>query len=361
MKKVILILLIIFIMVPSLSFGTSQTDDKKSKQTKILMINSYPLSERDILIRKGFSETLKDFNIDFSAFSLEYRQLAKLFSIYKSSNWTTYKKNIVEARKELANKITAFNPDIIVVSDDEAAVMVAPIVSKQNLPMFFVGVNEDIKNSLWFGMFDSSKIAGVIETYPIAATIKIYKRILPIKKVSLLSGGGYSSHLITKQFEAELKKQDVTVDKVYNLSKWSDWKKAVEEINNSSDLVWILVPHQVYDDDGNELGLSTMTNWIKKHLKIPASGISDVIAKMGPIISLTPATYSVGKQSAEQVARYLMGYKMSDIGVVEHDYHDIILNTDIARDLNINIPEDIVMLVNSTHTTNEIIDKVDTK
>lgn len=61
----------------------------------------------------------------------------------------------------------------------------------------------------------------------------------------------------------------------------------------------------------------------------------------GALAALGPNQYEIGKQAGNQVARLLMGEKISSITVEFPQKIELHLNEDIAKSLNIKIPERI--------------------
>ncbi|MCK4786928.1 MAG: hypothetical protein KAV87_24435, partial [Desulfobacteraceae bacterium] len=265
-----------------------------------------------------------------------------------------------QERTRLMEIVQNYRPDIVVLCDDEVAHLTGRAINENDIPIFFLGINEDLSEAEWYRRSNKDKIAGLIEWYPIYESIEMFKMMIPIKRIALLSGEGFSSHHITKQFIKELKRANVQISGIYNHSRWDDWKSAVMEINRSSDLVWVLVPYHIYDNDGMEMGVTRIGKWLHDHLSIPSSGITDIHIRVGMFAAISPSTYDLGRESANQIIRYLNGVLLKTIGVTNNRYYDIDINAKTAKKLNIKIPDELIVLANAGRS-GKIRDKINTK
>jgi hypothetical protein len=65
----------------------------------------------------------------------------------------------------------------------------------------------------------------------------------------------------------------VSVGKVFVSDEWDDWKRAIMEINNSYDAVWLLVPYDIYLPNGELVDLKQKSQWLEVILRNQVLGI----------------------------------------------------------------------------------------
>ncbi len=346
MKYKLLIYILLVFCFANLTWAAAL---QKKSTLKILIFHSYPAQERTYQINKGLEETLKQFNAaaEVRSVSMNYNSLEKLFAVYRNENWAKSSSEIIKEQKRLLRELKDYSPDIVVVCDDEVAHAIATEVNRLNIPIFFLGINEVVTKASWYQKSNKKMITGLIESYPVSETIAMFRNIIRVNRVALLSGAGFSSHHITKQFKKELKKANIEISKIYNLSKWKEWKSAVKEINETSDLVWILVPYHVFDSKGAELGISKIGGWLYDNLLIPSTGITDIHVKAGVFAAISPSSFNLGRQTAEQIIRYLNGMPLENIEITNNRYHDFDININTAEKLKIPIPNEFILLTNA--------------
>lgn len=338
--------LMLILICNQASAGSVQ--DKSS--IKALIFHSYQPQERSDLINRGLQETLEKYDkkkFVFQVVNMDYDSLGHMFAIYEPGNWKKYQSRLKQERERLLREMSRFQPDLVVICDDEVAHLTAENINKLGIPLFFLGINESIAKASWYKKSNQNIISGLLESFPIKESINMFRKIVPVNRVSLLSGSCFSSRLITEHFVEELKKYGIEVVGVYNLSEWSKWQEAVAEINKSSDLVWVLVPFHIFDSTGMEQGLSKIGNFLYENLTVPSSGLTDIHVRAGIFAAISPSTYDLGRQSAEQIIRYLNASSLKSIGITNNRYYDFDINTKTAKKLNLVIPDELIALANA--------------
>ncbi len=119
------------------------------------------------------------------------------------------------------------------------------------------------------------------------------------------------------------------------------WKYFLSELVKKSDILWIVIPYEVLDDEGHEVPPLTLGKFISEY-KIPTMGVSTINLKMGQLISLSVTAEGIGKQAAQQIIRYLKGQSIYQIDVESSMYYNLEINASEARRLKMTIPTEFL-------------------
>lgn len=323
-----LIAYIIFIVI--VLTGELFADNRKN----IVIIHSYAKSIWDCGINTGFKKTIENLGTKVKIKSINF-PVDRIRRI-EPHNITAETLKVVEQTKK-------FKPDVILLCDDEATDILMPIFMDLGLPTFVTGINRSEitwKRDRWKHLQ-----AGVIEKYPIEEAFAFLKKVRPnCKKISILSSRSTSSKLIANNIRrlfasGEIKKRyNIELQNVHLLEKYSEWEKLVPKIGLENDVLFILVPYLVIDENGHDVPPEQIGFLLKSNLKIPTLGLISIHTKIGLFASISVDSTDLGRQSAEQIQRYFNGELMQHVGFEDLRYYNFEINANAAKRLNISIP-----------------------
>jgi len=302
-----------------------------ARPVEIVILHSYPEGEWYYGINSSLSRVLKDKGIKFNLSPL----------VFHSEFW---KDRESERRVAEKNRILGFikakNPDIILMCDDEISDFVAQDIALLDKPVIFTGLNRRTAQIPWLKAFGKNQAAGTLEIYDTEASVKLLRTLKPsVKNFSILTSTNETSNLVSDQILSDLRGMgSVKVREVYQLKFWSEWKRAIEEINAKDDAVWVLVPYNVRDENGIEVSVERVGSWLKRRLKAPSLGIISISTKIGVLAGIPASPRALGQQMGEQVATFLSGTSLSDIGFVNAKYFQEEVNLNQAKRLGLAIP-----------------------
>jgi ABC-type uncharacterized transport system substrate-binding protein len=311
---------------------------KDATQTKrIFIIFSYPIGQWTDGITEGLTNGLKNRNIKHKIRPYVYH-----YDFFENKPKAEID---VEINKIVAT-VKGVNPDYIVVCDDEAADALITKLYPLNIPIIFTGVNKE-KKSLVYLKGEREKITGVFESYPIKKSLKLLADLTKnkVKNISIITSQNKSSRIIVNDFKNYFSKNTtkIKLDKIYELSKWSEWKETIPKINKESGALWMLVPWSVRDDDGNEMDLRIMGEWLAKNITIPSISIVDISLHMGVMASISVTPQILGDEVANIIGTNINnGVPINKIPYQYPDRCEIIINKAQADKLKIKIPIDIL-------------------
>ncbi len=299
-----------------------------ARPVEIAILHSYPEGEWYHGINASLSKVLQDKGIKFNLLPL----------VFHSEFWRDRES---ERRVAEKNRILQFlkdkNPDIILMCDDEISDFVAQDIAALDKPVIFTGLNRRAEQIPWLKSFGKKQAAGTLEIYDTEASVKLLRTMKPsVKNFSILTSTNDTSNLVTEQISRDLHKMgSVKVRTVYQLKYWSEWKSAIEEINAKDDAVWVLVPYNVRDENGIEVSVERVGTWLKQRLKVPSLGIISISTKIGVLAGIPASPRALGRHMGEQVADFLSGTSLSEIGFVNAKYFQEEVNLNQARRLGL--------------------------
>ncbi len=326
--------IILFFVFAILSIKSLSADSLK----KLIIIHSYPSGEWTHEINEGVEESLKK-----EAISLEIKSI-----IYHSEYWRLKDPPAQKLEQErIIKESKEYNPDIILLCDDEATDLLATRLIDLKKPIFVTGINKNPNQLTWLNKDNKNRFSGIFETYQIEKGNELLKQFnSKIKTVSVLTSNNITSQILSSSFKKEFNKDGkyfssgFKLRKIYNLSFWSQWQDAVREINKLDDAVWVLVPYDIKDQNNQELSLVEVGKWLNKNLKKPSIGILSIHTKIGLLASVNTHPRGLGAQVGDMISRYLKkGDSSEKIGFEKSKYYKIQINKKAMNRLALTFPK----------------------
>jgi ABC-type uncharacterized transport system substrate-binding protein len=220
-------------------------------------------------------------------------------------------------------EIDAFQPDVVIASDDNAQkYLVVPYLKGTDIPVIFNGVNWDASA---YG-FPTSNVTGMIEVE------------LPDQLIELLKGYAKGDRLgyITVDTETERKVVDIYNQRFFNGQMQLYWVKTQEEFKTA-----FLAAQEEVDIlfMGNNAGSDKwddeeMKQFVSKNTVIPTGSINDWMAPYS-LLTLAKSGQEQGVWSAQAALQILDGTPVSEIAVAENKKGEMIVNLDLADKLGV--------------------------
>lgn len=238
------------------------------------------------------------------------------------------KNNPDEAFGKLAGQkaiaeIEAFQPDVVIASDDNAQkYLVVPYLKGTQVPVIFNGVNWDASA---YG-FPSSNITGMIEVELPGQVVEQLKAYAQGERI------GY----LTIDTETERKVVDIYNQRFFNgqmqpyfVATQDEYKTAFLAAQEEVDILFI----------GNNAGSDkwdeeAMKQFVLRNTTIPTGSINDWMAPYS-LLTLAKSAKEQGIWSAQAALKVLDGSPVSDIPVAENKKGEVIVNLDLADKLGV--------------------------
>ncbi|MFC2060224.1 ABC transporter substrate-binding protein [Chloroflexota bacterium] len=318
MKKLLLVILVVCWLLPAL--GCARPSEK------VLLIFSYhPEYALVVDETRGVEDVLETRGL----------QIEKLYLDTKRNTGAEWNK---KAAEEAAKKIEEYNPDVVVVFDDNACELVAKKYIGKNLPFVFCGMNANPED---YG-FPAKNITGVIERYQIGATIDLLRQLAPgVQELAIITDDSPTSQGFINGMQETI--LPISVSEVYATNDYGDWKAKIEELQMKVDAIGIFMYHTLKEGDQEQsLPPEDVLRWTLNNNRLPDFAFLDFTISSGVLCGVTVSAYEQGKAAADMVVRILNGEKPVDIAVQCPQTGKAIVNETRAKQLNITIPADVL-------------------
>jgi ABC-type uncharacterized transport system substrate-binding protein len=275
---------ILFISMFVLTFFQSCRHPESARK-KIVYVNSYHRGH------PSSDDMMDGIMKSFSADSFE------MVSYFMDTKRNTSHEFIVNRAAEIYNSIADTDPEILIVSDDNAVkYLVQPFMQDGGLPVVFCGVNMSADQY----NLPRDRVTGMIEMLPLADLLHTMKPYYPaMRRLFLLS-----ENTTTSRKEAEL------LDTLFNrvgisasfelVDDFDQWKTIFREANQDFDIIYIVTHAAIRGWDHKEA-----LDFINKHIKIPVVTCEDFMMPYA-VFGLTKVAREHGLWSAA-AARKILG------------------------------------------------------
>ena len=263
----------------------------------------------------------------------------------------TKKINTTAAQKkqqaEIASrKITEFKPHVLVTIDDTAFKTVALPLVDTDIKIVFSGMNGQPENYNKMKPFMESRqtpghnVTGVYEFLHIADAIRVHSKIFPqlIETRVIVDTVSPTGRAILKQVELELAETDYKYS-IRNVTSWEEYKQAIEEANNDSNVSVIYpVALALNDTKGNRYTAPKIFAYTVDNSTKPELALNYFFCKIGLFGGAAVDFGKMGWQAGEKVAKILKGASPGSLPIENATEHALAFNYTRAKELGIKIP-----------------------
>lgn len=295
-----------FFFMGILAFSCAKKDLKK----KIVYINSYhkghPSSDE---IMRGFME-----NIPTDSFEVR--------SWYMDTKRNPSEEFIQKKALELLDSINFINPDILVVSDDNAVkYIVAPNLDDLDKPVVFCGVNwTDEEYNL-----PSETVTGILEILPVTDAVNTIKSYYPHAK----------NLLVLNENTTTSRKEKLILDTMFHnaglsagymlVNNFEEWKTAFAKGNQDYDIIYISTHAAIKGWNEKEA-----IRFIEENIRVPVFTCEDFMMAYA-VIGVTKIAAEHGVWAAEVTKKILSGSPPEDFPVARNKLSNIWVNKNLAN------------------------------
>lgn len=324
-KHTLQVILIVLFSLLTHSFSVAEESKKQ-----LLFVNSYHTGykwsddiERGLL--KALNITVReDGTHDTSRSSVDIKIFRMNTKINKSEN---SKKQAAITAKKL---IEEWQPDIVVASDDNASrYLLAPYYKNSDLPFVFCGVNWDASS---YG-FPTSNITGMIEVGPIHELVDLLHNYTKGHRISYIGANNPSTVKNKERLEKVLGEKFHSGKLVGN---FKEWQQAYIYLQESTDMLIWLSPIGIRNWEDKKA-----ISHIFKHTKIPTGATGDNNITYS-LLGKVKIAEEQGWWSGKTALKILSGTSPSDIPVTNNKQSQLYLNMDLAKQMHIKFPMELI-------------------
>lgn len=220
-------------------------------------------------------------------------------------------------------EIDAFQPDIVITSDDNAQkYLVVPFLKGTQAPVIFNGVNWDASA---YG-FPSSNVTGMIEVELPEQVVEQLKAYAQGERI------GY----LTVDTETERKVVDIYNQRFFAGKMQPYWVTTEDEFKTAfhaaqQEVDILFMGNNAGSDKWNE---EAMKQFVLRNTTIPTGSINDWMAPYS-LLTLAKSAEEQGIWSAQTALQILDGTPVTDIQVAENKKGEVIVNLELADKLGV--------------------------
>jgi len=235
-----------------------------------------------------------------------------------------------EAALRAKDIIEAWQPDIVITSDDNAAkYLIVPYYKGSNLPFVFCGINWDASV---YGL-PCKNVTGMVEVSLVKEFIKHIAPFARGKKIAFLAPDTTSTHQVLAQHKKIL---EILPSNIKFVTTLQEWKEAYLGMQTSADLLLMAVWAGIAD--WNE---PQVLDFIHTHTKIPSGSFYGDVARYS-LACFANDPKEQGEWAAATALEILGGKSPDQIPVVTNKRARIFLNMPLAKKLNIIFPVELM-------------------
>ncbi|MBU0730556.1 MAG: hypothetical protein KKE17_15320 [Proteobacteria bacterium] len=304
MKTKILLFLLVFVFCLS---SVTYAIPKK----KILIVSSY---HREYLWSQETNEGLCAGFLNFGYFDNK-EQISKFTSddIIETSAaiikklWMDTKRNKTKDEQaritvEFTNMAKEFQPDLIMLGDDNAAQYIGAQFLDSRIPIVFWGVNN---TPVKYGLVDSLEkpghnVTGIYQTGYYKEGLEFLKKIKPqAKKFAILADNTSSgrSHLKKIEYFAHRGELPLELVETVDVGDFEIWKKKALDLQNKVDAFFLAQYTGLKDGSGNHVSAGEVTQWYLANIKIPEVAVQGQFVKQGMLCAADDGGYNQGYEA----------------------------------------------------------------
>ncbi len=223
--------------------------------------------------------------------------------------------------------IDAFQPDVVIVADDNATQYVLMTHYRNaSLPFVFCGVNWEAAG---YGL-PYSNTTGILEVGLEKGAIKYLGKYAQGQRVGLLASNTITNR---RNHQYHTEKLGIHYHQTHLVDNFSAWKAAFLALQNDADL--IIMPEYASMADWNQQEAEA---FVLKHTRIPAAAMQEEIAHLA-LIGVTKSPTEQGIWAARAVLKILAGTAPNDIAMAKNKINHVRRNQVLAQHLGIQFGE----------------------
>jgi ABC-type uncharacterized transport system substrate-binding protein len=234
-----------------------------------------------------------------------------------------------EAAAEVMEKIRAFKPNVILVSDDDAMQhLVMPYLRAGPTPVLFCGVN-------WTAdpyEVPNQYVTGMLEVLPVEETIQLVKAQLPdIKDLFVLSEDSPAEHKNRRFLDPIYWRSGLST--TYGLvPDFEEWKQAFRWANRNTQLVFF-VTHGAIRNWDEEAAVA----FIRENIRVPMFSCDEWMIRYC-VVGRVKVAREPGDWLAQQALRVIQGTRAGEIPLTRNTQSRVLGNPDLAARVHFVLP-----------------------
>ena len=211
---------------------------------------------------------------------------------------------IEQNMNNLLDRVSEFDPDVIIASDDNAVkYVIEPFYKKGDIPIIFCGVNWDAT----MYQLPPANVTGMLEILPVSESLKVLRDTYPqMEKIAVISENTTSEMKNHEALKPIFSKANLSAE--YTLvDEFEEWTDAIVQANSRSDIIYLPTNCSISNWDREKA-----IKLIRNKVDIPVFSCDDFMMPYA-VFGLTKVAKEQGEWAAEACLKVLNGVPVREI------------------------------------------------
>ena len=302
-------------------------NDKRINAKRVLVVHSYHKEYEWVAgVSRGIQYGLENTSTDIKF-------------IYLNTKIKNYESWKIQAGSSALRTIDQWNPDIIITVDDNAQLYVARhLIHRKKPQIAFCGVNGAISQ---YG-FPAPNVTGILERPHFIESIELAEQICGnLNQIAVISDNSTTSKGALEFIARH--HGNVTITAMNTPATLSEWKRAILDVQSSSQAIAIYTYHTIRTGTSREsIEARSIMEWTVSNSKIPVIGFFTFAVDDGALCGIVESGFEQGYEAGKIARELLTGRRASEIPVRAAVSAQSMINLQTAQKLSIYIPENRV-------------------
>lgn len=246
---------------------------------------------------------------------------------------------------EALEEFKRIQPDLVILSDDNALRLLGPEISAAGVPVVYLGINGNPRE--YFETLPDN-VAGVIERIPLLHWVRILFDIVP-KADSLyvmLDGSPTADAIIKSAFQG---RSSINYDNknIYweQTTDWESWKRAVLDADEG--IILMPIYHALKDSEGVHVPMGKVISWTAANSRVPVFATQDyAVGEQGVVGALVVVGEEHGFLAGTIAKKALEGVPLHQLSVLDDQKGAYYFNKNQLRRYKLTLPKRIREMAN---------------
>jgi ABC-type uncharacterized transport system substrate-binding protein len=250
-------------------------------------------------------------------------------TIYMDAKRKPDKERLRALALEIKQEIDAWQPDLIIISDDPAAqYVITPYFMDGTIPVVFCGIERDASSY----NFPAAKITGMVETPPVELLIKELKKISGGERIALLNADDPSTRKEAKYLEETY---NIKIEKQF-VKTFDEWQTQFLKLQKSADILLLGYAAAISDWNANQA-----THITNEQTSIPTGSWDRPMARYS-LLTLEKLAEEQGEWAATTALKILAGTPVAEIPTTRNQDVNVVLNTLLAQQMGYSLSSELM-------------------
>jgi ABC-type uncharacterized transport system substrate-binding protein len=248
---------------------------------------------------------------------------------------------IADSVARIIEQIDQFEPEIILLGDDNAANYIGSYYLDTELPVVFWGING---TPMKYGLLESMErpghnVTGIYQAGYLREGLVALKTLLPeVRSFAVLSDDSPTGRSKAKEFLRWSRRNELPLElvEVVVTNDYEAWKRGALDLRDRVDVFFVLNHNTLQDADGKTVEQLEAGRWYLTNIQKPDISHERHFVKEGILFAVEDSGYKQGYEAVRVADRILReGQKPGEISVYAPERGPFIVNSERARALGI--------------------------